>query len=104
MIVKLKQYIIEQERSINGEVISTRFGYAIAIKSHWWNKKPKYLRLLYGWQWSIMHDQNINVQLADNISEATAFREDGEMDYSSKSTAENVIQLLKEQPQRFILS
>lgn len=106
MKVKLKRYVINSTRSVSGKVLERRYGYVITIKRHWWKfwKKPRYLKLLYGWQSAIINDLDVNVQLVSNISSATTFREDNSSDYSSKSTAESVIKLLKEQTSRFILA
>jgi hypothetical protein len=105
MKIRLQQYTIESTRSVNGKVISRRYGYVIAVKRHWWKVwgKWRYINLLPGWQRSILHDEAVRVRLV-SMSYATKFNEDGSMDLNKKSTAENVIKLMKEQPDRFILA
>lgn len=105
MIVKLKRYVIESTRSVSGKVISNRYGYVISIwywRTFW--RKPRYLNLLSGWQHAILHDENVRVQLVKYIGSATPFDEDGSVNFSRKSTAENIIKLLKTKPEMFILS
>lgn len=106
MKVKLQRYVISSTRSVSGKVLERRYGYVIEIKRHWWKfwKKPRYLKLLYGWQKAIINDLAVNVQLVSDISSATTFREDNSSDYSCKSTEESIVELLKEQTGRFILA
>lgn len=106
MKIRLQQYTIESTRSVNGKVISRRYGYVIAVKRHWWKvwRNWRYVNLLYGWQNAICYDDvPVKVQLV-SMDHATTFCEDGEMKFNCKSTAERVIELMKEQPDRFILA
>lgn len=103
MVVRLKRYVIESTRSISGKVISSRYGYVISIRRHWWKvwRKPRYLCLLPGWHEDGANGRCVNVQLVKRITDATPFREG---DVNDKAMAEKVIRAIKNQPEKFILS
>lgn len=104
MIVKLEQHIIEVTKNVTGKVINYRYEYLISIKRHWWKiwKKPRYLRLIPGWQNVIFTDSIVKVQLVSRTY-ATSFTENCNDTYNCKATAEYIVELLRECPDRFII-
>jgi len=103
MIVKLKRYTVETTCNIKGDVIKRRYGYVIVFKRHWWNT-PRYVCLLQDWYHALCEEnEKCKIELKKYIRDATKFN-DKKMDIYNKNTAVTIIAIIKEQPDRFILS
>lgn len=103
MRVKLKRYTISETCNIKGKVVECRYGYVIAVKRHWWNK-TRYVNLLQDWYHDLNDEEKTcKIELHDSIRDATRF-EDQRMTIYSKAAAEAVVALIKEQPDKFILT
>ena len=102
MRVKLQRYVIEQTHNIQGRVVGSRYGYAIALRRHWWSKK-KYLNLIQDWH-TALDDEEMPclVELQDNIKDATRFT-DKSNGMNSKAAAETIVAMIKSRPDKFIL-
>ena len=102
MKIKLQRYTIEQTHNIQGRVVGSRYGYAIALRRHWWSRK-KYLRLIQDWQTALDDEEKpCLVELQDNIKDATRFN-DNSNDMHSKAAAETIVAMIKSRPDKFIL-
>lgn len=103
MIVTLKRFTIATTRNIKGRVVVRRYGYVIALKRHWWNK-PRYLRLIHDWPEALNNGNDCKIELKESFMDATTFKEGGAMDYCNVTAAKTIIGMIKEQPDKFILS
>lgn len=102
MRVKLQRYVIEQTHNIQGRVVGSRYGYAIAIKRHWWSRK-KYLNLIQDWQTALDDEEKpCLVEFHDNIKDATRFS-DNSNGMHSKAAADTIVAMIKSRPDKFIL-
>lgn len=103
MIVQLQRYVIEQTHNIQGRVVGSRYGYAIALRRHWWSRK-KYLSLIQDWQTALDDEEKpCLVELQDNIKDATRFTDKPNGIMYSKAAAETIIAMIKSRPDKFIL-
>ena len=102
MIVQLQRYVIEQTHNIQGRVVGSRYGYAIALRRHWWSRK-KYLNLIQDWQTALDDEEKpCLVELQDNIKDATRFSGNSN-GMHSKAAAETIVAMIKSRPDKFIL-
>ena len=95
MRVGIRRYTIETTRNVSGSVIKRRYGYVIVIKRRWWCR-VMYLRLLQDWQ-RLTKEPNavFDIELVKAVRDATSFNDD--------EKAKAIIELLKTDPDRFIM-
>lgn len=102
MKIRLQRYTIEQTNNIQGRVVGSRYGYAIALRRHWWSRK-KYLNLIQDWQAALDDEEKpCLVELQDKIKYATRFS-DNTNGMHSKAAAETIVAMIKSRPDKFIL-
>ncbi len=101
MIVRLVKIETDRKESINGKVIERRYKYVIEV---WrWFRRPMYLRMIGDWVHAFNDDEApIRVELTYSTLTATAFREVA-CDYCNIKRAKEIINLIKHNPDRFVL-
>ena len=101
MIVRLVKIETDRTENIRGKVIERKYKYVIEL---WrWLKKPVYLRMIGDWVNALNDDaEPIHVELTYSTLTATAFR-DVTMDYCSVERAKEIINLIRHNPDRFVL-
>lgn len=90
-------------RNVKGKVVNRRYCYLIAVNRLF--RRPLYLRLTPGWFDDYLKGEPCTVELTRYKGYATEFREDKETSsYLRKSTALELIEAIKKNPDNFILN
>ena len=101
MIVRLVKIETDRTENIRGRIIERRYEYVIEL---WrWFRRPVYLRLLGGWWDDYEHDRHIPAQLTYSARNATAFKDSALSKYGKVDMAKEIINLIKRNPDRFVL-
>ncbi len=100
MIVRLTKIEIDRKYSIAGRIVERRYVYAIVL---WrWFRQPVYLRLNGDWYHAIIDGGQISVELTRAKYQATTFRENA-CDYHKLELGKKIVELIKTEPDRFVL-
>ena len=103
MWLRLQRCEIDAKRNVKGMVVSRRHCYIIVANR--WFRKPLYLRMLPGWFDAFLKGEPCKVEFTRYKWHATEFREDMETcSYLRKSTALELIEAIKKNPDNFILN
>ena len=101
MIVRLIKIENYRKVSITGKVIERRYEYVIEL---WrWFRRPVYLRLLGGWWDDYEHGRHIPAQVTYSARNATAFKDSALSKYGKVDMAREIINLIRRNPDRFVL-
>ena len=101
MIVRLIKIETDRKVNIRGKVIERRHEYVIELLR--WFRRPVYLRLNGGWWEDYEHGRSIPAQLTYSAHHATAFKNAALSKYGMVEMARELINIIKHDPDRFVL-